>query len=415
MKKSIWILNHYAGSMLFERGGRHYALAKYLKRSGYEPVIFCCNAMHTEQKCHLPDADALWQERTEESAGFPFVFVKARTYSGNGASRVLNMADFSRNVQKAGKQYATVHGKPDVILASSVHPLTLLAGEKLAKYFGVPCICEIRDLWPESIVQYSRFSRKNPVIRLLYRGERYLYKRANALVFTVEGAYDYILEHGWQNVISREKVFYINNGVDAEQFRENREQYRVEDADLEREDVVKIIYAGSIRKANDIDLLLDVAKRTADLPVRYLIWGDGDQRERLQKRLVDEHIDNLVFKGRVNKTFVPYITSRADINYLDVFQDDIARFGISPNKLFDYVAAEKPILMAFSGKYNPLRDYSSGLVCGVTTDSIAAKVREYFTLTEEQKTQMAEDSARAAKRFDYATHAAALAEILEQV
>ena len=78
-----------------------------------------------------------------------FVFVRGRTYEGNGKQRVLNMVDFFRNVKRAARAYAKTWGKPDVIYASSVHPLTLVAGLQMAKHFGVPCVCEVRDLWPE--------------------------------------------------------------------------------------------------------------------------------------------------------------------------------------------------------------------------------------------------------------------------
>ena len=92
------------------------------------------------------------------------------------------MADFYRNVQRAAKEYASGHTKPDIIYASSVHPLTLVAGIRLAKYLGVECVCEVRDLWPESIVEYSRrFTRKHPLVRLLYQGERWIYQKADRL------------------------------------------------------------------------------------------------------------------------------------------------------------------------------------------------------------------------------------------
>ena len=84
--------------------------------------------------------------------------------------------------EKAAKEYAAEHGRPDVIFASSVHPLTLVAGLQLAKHFGVKCVCEVRDLWPESIVVYSnRFTKDNPLIKLLYRGEKWIYKKAESL------------------------------------------------------------------------------------------------------------------------------------------------------------------------------------------------------------------------------------------
>ena len=140
MKTNIWILNHYASDMYFDRGGRHYNFAKYLRRAGYAPVIFSANSKHGKAERFL-ETDALWEERIAEEIDTPFIFVRARTYTGNGKQRVLNMIDFYRNVKKAAKEYAAQHGKPDVIYASSVHPLALVAGIQLAKQFGVKCVC----------------------------------------------------------------------------------------------------------------------------------------------------------------------------------------------------------------------------------------------------------------------------------
>lgn len=114
--------------------------------------MFCCNARHGKAETYFPDMD-LWQEHEAEEIGVPFVFVQGRTYGGNGAQRVLNMVDFYQNVKKTARAYAKARGKPDVIYASSVHPLTLVAGIQTAKHFGVRCVCEVRTsgrslLWP---------------------------------------------------------------------------------------------------------------------------------------------------------------------------------------------------------------------------------------------------------------------------
>ena len=189
----IWIMNHYAGNTYFDGGGRHYAFAKYLRQTGHEPVIFCCNAKHGVKESYF-ELKGRWQKHVLEEIGTPYVFVDAREYIGNGKQRVLNMIDFYRNVKEVAKEYAEIDGKPDVILASSVHPLTLLAGIQIAKKFGVKCVCEVRDLWPESIVVYSNISKKNLLIRALYVLEKWLYKRADKLIFTMAGGKDYILE-----------------------------------------------------------------------------------------------------------------------------------------------------------------------------------------------------------------------------
>ncbi len=115
MKTNIWILNHYASDMYFDQGGRHYNFAKNLRRAGYAPVIFCANSKHGKPECFL-ETDALWEGAHRRGDRHAFRFVRARTYTGNGKQRVLNMIDFYRNVKKAAKEYAAQHGKPDVIL-----------------------------------------------------------------------------------------------------------------------------------------------------------------------------------------------------------------------------------------------------------------------------------------------------------
>lgn len=416
MKTNIWIMNHYAGSMYFDRGGRHYNFAKYLRRAGYAPVIFSANSKHGRAERFL-ETDALWEERIAEEIDTPFVFVRARTYNGNGKQRVLNMIDFYRNVKKAAKEYAAQHGKPDVIYASSVHPLTLVAGIQLAKHFGVKCVCEVRDLWPESIVAYSsRFTKNNPLIKLLYRGEKWIYKKADAVVFTMEGAYDYIVEQGWGKELPRSKVHYINNGVDLELFDYNKEHFRVEDPELDDPEGFKVIYTGSIRRVNNLGLLLDATKCVKDPRVKFLIWGDGDEREALEQRVRDEKIANVEFKGRVEKKYVPSIVSRANLNFAHNAPSPLFRFGISFNKLFDYLAAGKPVLCDFPCPYNPAVTYGAGIeVSGTQPQRIAKAIDALVTSAEQERQSYCTNARRAAEDYDFKRLTDKLITVIESI
>lgn len=415
MRKHVWILNHYAGSMFLDQGGRHYNFAKYLKRAGYAPVVFCCNAKHGKPERFF-ETDALWDVHQAEEIDVPFVFVQGRTYVGNGKQRVLNMIDFYRNVRKAAVAYAEKYGRPDVILASSVHPLTLVAGLKLAKRFDVPCICEVRDLWPESIVAYSsRLTKRNPLVRLLYAGEHWIYRRADRLIFTMEGGYDYIVEQGWEKDIPRDKVFYINNGVDLESFSYNRDHFQIEDPDLEDRDSFKVVYTGSVRRANNLGRLLDTAKQPDATDVRFLIWGDGDELSMLEQRVRDERIGNVVFKGKVEKKYIPYIVSRADANLIhgEEHGKELFRFGISPNKMFDCFAAEKPIIIDISARYNPVEQFQAGL-CIEGTHALMEAVGQIRKKSAAELEAMCLNAKRAAQRFDFRNLTKELMEILEK-
>lgn len=118
----------------------------------------------------------------------------------------------------------------------------MLAGVQIANRLKVPCITEVRDLWPESLVEYGGMSRKNMVIRCMYRLERYCYIHSDSIIFTMEGMYDYVAEQGWGNRIPKSKCAYINNGVNLEQYRSNALDYEFPDAQLNDPDTFKVIY-----------------------------------------------------------------------------------------------------------------------------------------------------------------------------
>ena len=412
----IWIMNHYASDMYFAEGGRHYYFAKYLKRMGHSPTIFCANSKHNSDGVTYFELTSTWAEKINNETDVPYIFVKARPYGNNGKDRILNMVDFYRNVIKSGKEYAEENGKPDVIIASSVHPLTMMAGIKLAKSFGVRCICEVRDLWPESIVTYLEgFKRNNPLIRLLYLGEKTIYKKADALIFTMEGGYDYISERGWDRTIPKDKVFFINNGVDLEQFCKNKEEFRISDTDLDNPDSFKVIYAGSIRKVNNLDKLLDIAKLLVNKNILFLIWGDGDELPKLKERVKEEGISNVFFKGRVDKKYIPYITSRADLNIAHNDESPLFRFGISFNKVFDYLAAGRPVLCDFYAKYNPVISFGAGeYYRSSDTEGIASGIESFSIMNEEKLQKYSTAAIKAAEYYDFKNLTIELLKIVEK-
>ena len=415
MKKNIWIMNHYAGETFFDQGGRHYWLAKYLCLTGYSPIIFCANSQHGAPERYW-NTNSLWTEKVEPSISVPYVFVRARTYMGNGKQRILNMIDFYRNIKKSAKQYAAQHGAPDVIYASSVHPLTLVAGIKLAKQFGVKCVCEVRDLWPESLIAYGIAGPRNPAVLWLRRLEKWIYTKADAVVFTVEGAYDYIKEQHWEKEVPRSKVYYINNGVDLELFDYNKEHFRVEDKDLDDPDIFKVVYTGSIRQVNNLGLLLDAAKAVKDPRVRFLIWGDGDERAALEQRVRDEHIDNVIFKGRVEKKFVPSIVSRADVNIAHCISTPVDRYGISFNKMFEYFAAGKIVLSDFPTEYNPALQCHAGItVEEASAPNIAEAIEHLAALPEQERTLYEQNSRAAAHKYDFKNLTEELLDVIQSI
>lgn len=416
MNNRIMILNHYAGSMFFNKAGRHYCFAKYLRQAGYNPVVFVANSKHGSEEKWIK-TDDLYVEKYDEEIDVNFVFIKARPYTRNGLDRVMNMIDYYRNVKVAVKEYAKKHGVPDVMYASSVHPLTLLAGINLAKHFKVKCLCEVRDLWPESIVAFnSRWSKKNPIIKALYLGEYFIYKKADKILFTFEGGYDYIKDKHWNLNIPKDKVYYINNGIDLDKARLDAKTQLVYDKDLNDEEIFKIIYTGSIRHANNLGMLLDVAKEIRNGKIRFLVWGDGDELEKLKKRVINENIHNVVFKGRVEKKYIPYIVSKANMNYIHCQSTEMDyKYGISFNKIFDYLAAGKPILCDVETIYNPVMQEGAGFeIRGTTPAEIAHEIDSIVDLPIVKQHEKTKNAVIAAEKYDYKILTKKLIEIIEK-
>lgn len=415
MKKEIWIINHHASDMFFQNGGRHYALAKYLNRMGYTPTVFCSNAVHGKGEYYF-DEKYLWHRVVAKEIGTSFVFVRSRKYTGNGKDRILGMVDFYINMQRTAGQYEKIHGRPDVIIGSSVHPLAILAGEKLARKYRVKCIAEVRDLWPESIFAYYPETAEKFYAELLYKGEKYLYDKADSVIMTWPGGVDYIREKGWTGSKDESRYYHLSNGVDLEEFNRCRKENIYSDPDLADESAFKFVYTGSVRKVNNIGMIVDAARilsQKNNKNIKILIFGDGDELQNLKYRCWEADIDNVVFKGKVEKKYIPSILSQCDCTLMHNTSTVLDKYGQSQNKFFEYLAAGKPVLMTYSVGYSICKAEACGIEVEVQNPTnIAAAMEKIAGLPEDERTRMGFNARETSGKFDYKLLAEKLEEII---
>lgn len=414
----FWIFNHYATTPLTGPLLRHYYFAEYLKERNIETTVFAANELHQTGGC--VDTHGKPYLRTEEE-GVPFVFVKTSKYEGNGISRVENMVSFFLGLLKISKGYAKQYGKPDVIMGSSAHPLTSIAGILVARRFRVPAIVEVRDLWPEAIFSFGKVKMNSLVGRLLSAGEKWMYVHADAIVFTKEGDVDHIKEMGWDKdhggKIDLAKCHYINNGVNLKDYYASIEKDILKDPDLE-DDSFKVVYTGTVRPVNNVGNLLDTAKLLKDKKdIKFLIFGGGSELEKLEKRVQDEHINNVIFKGFVEKKYIPYILSRSSVNVLNYSQANYNwSRGNSSNKLFEYMASGKPIISTVKMGYCILDKYQCGLSLDeCTPKALAEQILKIHDMPEEAYAQMAENAKNGAKDFDFPVLTRKLYQVIKSV
>lgn len=417
----IWLINHYAASQFKDRAGRHYWFAKELKNRGYDVSVFCASTfLNSEEKIEIGN-NVLAVKRVD---GIPFVFVKTTFSEGNGIERVGSWIRFYKRLFPASKAYSNRYGKPDVIIASSVHPLTMVAGLQIAKKMHIPCICEIRDLWPEAIFQFGKAKKRTPLGIVLTIGEHWIYKSADALIFTKEGDTDYLKEKKWTTEqggdVALSKCYYINNGVDIVDYEKRIREYPLNDADL-NDGKFNITYAGTIRPINSVGNLLDAAKIISKCKgyedVQFLIYGDGVELPKLRERVVAENIKNVKLKGFVDRKHIPYILSCSSVNMLNYSQGQYNwTRGNSSNKLFEYMASGKPIISTVRMGYSIIKKYN----CGVELDedspeALAKQVIQFHDMDKDVFRKMGENAKNGAKDFDFKVLTDRLEEVVKSI
>ncbi|NLD17182.1 MAG: glycosyltransferase family 4 protein [Tissierellia bacterium] len=409
----IWLINQYNMPPEYGHLNRHFNFGKYLKRMGHEPTVFVGSFLHNTKIQMIEDGSVI---QKYDNADYPYYFIKTCDYSLSKLKRIYAMYEFYKNLFKAAKLF----DKPDAILGSSAHLLAAVAAIKLAKKYGCQSIVEVRDLWPESFVAYGIVSRKNPLLRLLYAGEKWIYKNADKLVFTMEGGKDYIIEQGWDTEkggpIDINKVHHINNGVDLEVYNYNKEHYQVEDEDLENSSTFKVIYAGSIRLVNNVKSIVDAAfeiKKLGVENIKFIIYGDGSDRTPLEEYCNENGIDNVVFKGFISKKYIPYILSKSDLNIIHFEQNKIKKYGASLNKMFEYFASSKPTLSDCEFGYDLIKKYECGAVINnADAKRMAKEIIRIKELDDTQYKMLCTNAFYAAGDYDFKNLSNNLVEIL---
>lgn len=412
MRKNVWIWNHYATNMFFDKSGRHYCFAEILLEAGYKPNIFCASTNHFS--CNHYDTHGK-NYSVDYANSIPFVFVNTTKYNGNGLQRVINILKFYKRIFKVANEYAKVNGKPDIIIASSVHPLTLVAGIKVAKKYDVPCICEVRDLWPESLVAYGKLKKDSLVAKLLYIGEKWIYKKATSIIMTWEGGSQYIIDKGWGNQIDINKVVHISNGVRIKSFDKNAIDNKISDPDLNDINFKNVVYAGSIRKVNNIGLLIKAAQivQMKNDKIRFLIYGAGDEKKMLELKCKDESIHNVIFKGQVEKKVIPSILKSAYVNILHNSSTVLDKYGQSQNKFFEYLASGKCVIQTYSTSYSIIDKYNCGISAKNQSPEEIADIILKICSNEALAHKMGVNARNAAYNYDFENLSKKLIDIIE--
>lgn len=388
----IWIVNYYATPTC--SNPRYLEFAKQFMAAGHEVLTFYAN--HNSE-----NSAPLFQKKTVNK--LDFVEVKAPHFIGNGVKRMLSIRKFAQIICKGYKQFE----RPDVIL-QNIHPPFDYPIVKLAKKLKCKYIAEAWDLWPEDFVTFGLVKANNPAMKVAYAIEKRYYYAADEIVFTFLGAFDYLKRQGWMKEqggkIDSAHLHYINNGIDLAQFDLDRDTHPRADADMNDPNLFKIVYLGSINKANNVKTLIDAAALLRDNPkYRFFIYGNGAYRPELELYVKDKGISNVVFKEpRIPFAECAWVVSQATVGIMN-YEKGFGRWGVSSGKMFQYLAAGRPIVCNINIAYdNLIEDNHLGVARDIETpQEFAEAIRSIAELSQEEYEAMCKRVREVAQRFDY--------------
>ncbi|WAM34184.1 glycosyltransferase family 4 protein [Caldicellulosiruptor morganii] len=383
MKKRVWILNHYAIPPTIGGITRHFDYAKELVKRGYDVTIFASSFDH-KQRVEMLEKGSKF--KIEDYSGVGFVWIKTTPYKKNDLKRVINILSFAKNLYFIAKNFE----KPDTIIASSFHPLTWVVGYWLSKKKKADFVAEVRDLWPQSGIDLGAFKEGSLIVRLLRRLEKFIYTKAKYVITVLPKADEYIQSLG----ISKEKIVHISNGCDVERFDSLKDSVPEEVKKIldEHEGYFKACYLGALGKANAMETIIEAAKyvqEKVDDRIHFLIIGDGPEKEKLERMAKELNLANVFFYDPVSKLSVPGLLERVDITLVSMHNLKVYRFGISLNKLFDYLCAAKPIVFAGNVANDIVKDSGAGISCDAyDSKGFAEGIIKLYEMSEDERKRM---------------------------
>jgi len=403
--KTIWYCHHYAGSPSIGMSYRPYYLTQEFANAGHKAYVVSASFHHLLRTTEEQNNSVAFRLVD----GVPFIYLKVRKYVGNGVKRFANMLDYAWGFRRYLKEIVAITGKPDIIIVSTSHPFHFPILFKIAKRFNAKLIFEVRDLWPLSLLELLKIPSWHPIIRWLARIERQAYRKSDYVVSLLSDAFPYMGTKGLQ-----EKNFrVIPNGTSMELFRypaalNTHTLNRVKS--LQTQDTFLLAYAGAIGEPNALKYLIKamafIAKR--ELPIQCIILGDGNLKAELEKLIEQMQLNNVHFLASIPKYEIPAFLTEMHALYLGWNDTKLYQYGVSPNKVFDYMMAGKPIIESGGARTSLIEEAGCGIRCRpADPEDIANAIIQVYKMSVGTRKAMGELGVKVVEeRFNYSTLAA---------
>lgn len=353
---NILIINHYAGSPYIGMEYRPYYLAREWVLAGHRVHILSASQSHL--RTNQPEMyEAAIRDETID--GIQYRWFRTPAYKGNGLGRVKNMLTFLWAIWRDGQRIVDEFN-PDIVIASSTYPMDIWPAHRIAKLAKAKLVFEVHDLWPLSPMELGGMSKWHPFILWVQMAEDYAYRHADTVVSMLPKAQEYMVSRGMEPT----KFYYIPNGIFLDDWQGEPQSITGDLADhiksISAQGYLLVGYAGSHGQSDALYTLLEAAALLKDQPIRFVLVGNGPEKERLLQHVQKNDLFNVKMFPPIPKSTIPAFLKAIDIAFIGWHRNPLYRFGISPNKLMDYMMAGKPIVHAVEAGNDPVAEAKCG-------------------------------------------------------
>lgn len=334
----LWLINQFANTPDLPGHTRQVEVAAGLVQAGWQVNVFASDFNLTQRRYRRLRGLRLWAH--EQPSGIRWTWLWASPYQGNDWRRQLNMISFCAHLLLHllplglwGRLRGTA---PDVVVASSPQLPAAWTCLWIARVLRVPFVVEIRDLWPQVLIDQGGKRETSPLVRLLAVMERQVYATAHTVVVLAQGAQAYVQQRGAQ------RTAWLPNGPDLEQF--SAQPLPPDDG------VFVVVYAGAHGEANGLEHVIEAARLLQQShPGRFSVQfvGDGPEKQALMQQA--SGLASVVFEPPIPKQQMPARLAAADAVLLSLKDVPLFRYGVSPNKLYDAYALGRPVITTVPG------------------------------------------------------------------
>jgi len=343
----VWLINQFANTPDLPGHTRQYEIAKYLVKKGWEIEVFASDFNLSERR--YTKLNNFQLKKTQIFSGIIWHWLWAAPYKKNNWKRYINLFSFCIHLafRFIGKNRFLLHHfnkytNPDIILASSPQLPAAFICLIFSKIFKKTFILEVRDLWPQVLIDQSHTKKDSFLIKLLTRIEKKLYEEADHVIVLAYGCIDYVKERGAKNVT------FLPNGPDLKVFKQAEIQDHIELFDTKNP--LKILYSGAHGESNNLSNVLQAAKLLKNRPVVFTFIGNGPEKLNLMRQ--SKFLKNVIFKDPIPKSEMPHMISKFDAILVSLKDIPLFRYGVSPNKLYDAYAIGRPVITTVAGAIN---------------------------------------------------------------